>query len=442
MSSTMIDWLYGLQHFGVKLGLDNIRALLDRLNHPESHYDCVLVAGTNGKGSVAAMMESILRAAGCRTGMFSSPHLVRPTERVRLDGNEIRGEALDRLLAEMRDTIQGALDRGDLEVHPSFFEVITATSLVAFRDHRADAAVLEVGLGGRLDATNAVEAELSVIVSIDLDHTKTLGETVEQIATEKGGIIKPGRPVISGVTRPEARATLQAIARERGATWIDAHDSVSWVDIDAPHATGDEPFTLRGRRDYTGIRLALPGRHQIDNARVAVAACECLAEGRGFALQPEAVRRGLATVRWPGRLQWIPSRNGWPRLLLDSAHNQASMRTLVDYLRPRERPAALVFGATVGKPVDVLLESLSRIAERVVITRPPVDKGLDPQEVAELARRRFAGVEVREDPGLAVQCAGAAAGEDGYVLVTGSLYLVGEILGRIAGEAVPGPVAM
>ena len=202
----MVQWLYGLQHFGIKLGLDNIRALLGILDHPERRYASAHIAGTNGKGSVAAMIDGMLGASGVASGLFTSPHLVRPNERIRLAGSDIEDGELERRLAEMRSIIEQGLEDGRLGVHPSFFEVITATALRAFADHGLQAAVLEVGLGGRLDATNAVEAEVAVIVSIGLDHTKTLGPTLEKIAREGMG----------SLTQRERRLLEEARDRMRG----------------------------------------------------------------------------------------------------------------------------------------------------------------------------------------------------------------------------------
>jgi len=438
VSSKMIPWLYGLQHFGVKLGLDNIRALLDLLGHPEAAYPSILVGGTNGKGSVAAMAESIMGAAGLRTGMFTSPHLVRPNERIRIAGLDIESDELDSRLAAMRETIEQGLAGGDLEAHPSFFEVITATALQSFADHGVQAAILEVGLGGRLDATNAVDADVSVIVSVGLDHTKTLGPTLERIAGEKAGIIKPGKPVVSGVVQQRAIDEIHRICEQRGALWVDARERVQLVE--ERHGR----FTLVGRRQsYPELELALAGRHQIDNARVALAAVELLAERLGVEIGAEAVRAGLAGVRWNGRLQWIEPEDGRPAMLLDAAHNPAGMDALISYLRRQQRPApVLLFGATRGKPLHRLLEPLAPLVHGLVITQPPVTRGLDPDEVAAVAQPMFAIIERIPEPARAFRRACQMAGSERYVLVTGSLYLVGEVLGLASGEPVPGPVSM
>ena len=438
MAQDMIQWLYGLQHFGIKLGLDNIRALLEILDHPERSYRSAHIAGTNGKGSVAAMIDSMLTAGGVRSGLFTSPHLVRPHERVRIAGEDIEDQELQLRLARMREIIEQATTDGRLETHPSFFEVVTATALNAFAEHGLQAVALEVGLGGRLDATNAVEADVAVIVSIDLDHTKTLGPTLERIAAEKAGIIKPGQPVICGAMQRSVLDVMRKTCRERGATLLEARDEVELV--------SEEPgeFTLRGRkRSYPGLRCSLPGRHQVDNARIALAAFEQLMERLGLEPDPAAVREGLASVRWAGRLQWIEPRDGRPRFLVDGAHNASGIAALTTFLRDLSPPRpVLLVGATSGKPLRELLGPLAPFVEGVVVTRPPVERGLDPREVAREIEPLFGPVEAVDQPGDALERACGLAAEGRDVLVTGSLYLVGEILGLISGKRAPGPVAM
>lgn len=434
-----IDWLYGLQHFGIKLGLDNIRGLLDALDHPERAYPSVLIAGTNGKGSVAAMLHAMLGAAGLKGGLFTSPHLVRPNERIRIGTREIEGAELGRQLIRIRETIEVALEQGILETHPSFFEVITATALQSFADHGVRAAALEVGLGGRLDATNAVDGDLSVVVSIDLDHTKTLGPTLDRIAGEKGGIVKPGKPLVSGVVRQQAVSVLQRICREREATMIDANVAARFVAEE-----DDGSLTLETDRNrYERLRLALPGRHQIHNARVALAAFERFAARVGVDPDPDAVREGFATVRWPGRLQWVRDDADGTDLLLDGAHNPAGTSTLANFLATVERPAPVaVFGVMHGKLIAEMIEPLAPQLHGVVITRPSVQRAADPEEVAAVVRRYVDLVEVAPEPPAAFSRAKELAGPERYLLVTGSLYLIGEILGLLGRRAAPGPVSM
>jgi len=435
----MVDWLYGLQHFGIKLGLDNIQTLLDVLGRPERNYRTVHIAGTNGKGSVAAMLDAMLTASGKRSGLFTSPHLVRPNERIRLLGADIDDRELNRRLAAMRDVIEAARADGTLATHPSFFEVITATALEAFRQHEMDAAVLEVGLGGRLDATNAVAADVGVVVSIGLDHVKTLGPTIEKIAAEKAGIVKPGMRVVSGVVQPEARRVLREACERVGAECIDGRERLA---LESGDVRG---FTLRGKHAaYCDLRVALAGPHQVDNARIAVAAFECVMERFGEAAREDAVREGLARVRWAGRLQWIDRGTKRPRMLLDGAHNPEGIRRIAEHLRenPLGADAVLLFGATSGKPLDELLKPLAEHCRAVVVGRPPVERGLDPKEVATAAKPFFDRVEAAPNTAEALSLAEAIAGDGGTVFVTGSLYLVGEVLGLLERRQVPGPVAM
>lgn len=431
----MIDWLYGLQHFGIKLGLDNIRALLDLLDHPERAYPCVLVGGTNGKGSVAAMLQAMLSASGVPTGLLTSPHLVRPTERIRVGDEDIASEELDRLLAEMKVRIDESVADGRLACHPSFFEVVTATALQAFREHGMKAAVLEVGLGGRLDATNAVDDALSVIVSVDLDHVKSLGPTIEAIAFEKAGIVKPARTLVSGVVRQGALDVIRRTCLERGARFLDARVAVA-LERDEPGEIVLE--TRRGR--YDSLDLALAGRHQIDNARVALAAYEEIAPECGIEPSAAAVREGLARVRWPGRLQWLRG-VGEPDVLFDGAHNPAGARALAAHLEREARvPTVTVLGAMRGKLLAEMLAPLGPFLGRVIVTRPAVRRAAEPAEVAAEVRRFCPSVEIVEDPGDALTHARSIAGT-GFVLVTGSLYLIGEILSGLQADA-PGPVSM
>jgi dihydrofolate synthase/folylpolyglutamate synthase len=399
----------------------------------------VHVAGTNGKGSVAAMLDSMLVAAGKRSGLFTSPHLVRPNERIRLLGADIDDRELDSSLASMRDVIETARSDGTLAAHPSFFEVITATALEAFRRHEMDAAALEVGLGGRLDATNAVAADVGVVVSIGLDHVKTLGPTIEKIAAEKAGIVKSGMPVVSGVVQTAAREVLVEVCERAGAFFIDGRERVA---LERYERGG---FALHGEHGtYDDLRVGLAGPHQIDNARIAVAAFECLMERFGETTQARAVREGLARVHWPGRLQWIDRDAGQPRMLLDGAHNPEGIRCVAEYLQdhPLDRNAVLLFGATSGKPLGELLKPLAGHCRTIVIGRPPVERGLDPKEVAAAAEPFFDHVEAAPDTAAALSRAEAIAGEAGTIFVTGSLYLVGEVLGLLECQQVPGPVAM
>jgi len=413
-----VGWLYGLQSHGVKLGLDGIRVLLAELDHPERTCPVALVGGTNGKGSTVAMMDAMLEAHGVRAGLYTSPHLVRPNERIRIAGADIGGAALDRALEVVREACARGLAGESLASHPSFFEVMTAAALWSFRETRVDAVVLEVGLGGRLDATNAADPEVSAIVSVDLDHVATLGDTLEAIAREKAAIARAGRPLISGIAHPEAIDVVRARCLEIGASFIDAR------------ATDLPP----------GVRLALEGAHQRHNARVAVATFTAFAARLGVGVDAAAVRRGLENARWPGRLQLVP---GAPSVLLDGAHNAAGTEALAAHLAYRAGPKpVLLFGAMADKDLAGMIAPLAPHVAALVATRPAVARAAEPEPLAEVARGAGLPAWVEPVPERALERARSLAGPGGLVLVAGSLYLVGEILAALETGDVPGPVPM
>ena len=418
MTNDPISWLYGLQSQGVKLGLDGIRALLALLDHPESHCPTILVGGTNGKGSVAAMLDAMLLAAGRRSGLYTSPHLVRPNERIRIGGVDIATPELHRVLEIVRGACEDGLANGRLAAHPSFFEVMTAAALWAFRESGVDAAVLEVGLGGRLDATNASEPLVSAIVTVHLDHVATLGDTLAAIAKEKSGIARAGRPLVSGVTQPEAVAVLRERCDALQATFRDARS------IGLP----------------VGARLSLDGEHQRHNASVAIATFGEFAKAAALSHDTHAIRQGLETARWPGRLQLV---SGAPSILLDGAHNTAGAEALAAHLAQRGGPkAVLVFAAMADKDVAGILAPLAPHVASVVATRPRVLRAAGGPELA--AAARALGLPARSETGTeqALETARALAGPSGLVLVAGSLYLVGEVTALLEGGASPGPVSM
>jgi dihydrofolate synthase/folylpolyglutamate synthase len=313
-SSDSLAWLFGLEQFGIKFGLDSIRAIVDALGHPDRAFRSVHIAGTNGKGSVTAMVDAVLRAAGHRSARYTSPHLIDLAERFVVDGRPVGPEALGQAVRDVRDVVDLLRGRGTLQFHPTFFEVTTAVAFELFRRAGAEVAVCEVGLGGRLDATNVLEPVASAITSIGLDHQQYLGRTLPDIAVEKAGIIKPGVPLVVGRLDRPAFDAIAAVARRQGAELIEALEGVSVEearpgDEVQPHgnaaAASGGPLTrlrLRTPRcDYGRVELALRGSHQIDNALVAVRLLETLDE-RGVTVQPEAVVDGLRRTVWPGRL--------------------------------------------------------------------------------------------------------------------------------------------
>jgi dihydrofolate synthase/folylpolyglutamate synthase len=423
-----VAWLYGLERFGIKLGLERMGSLLVELGRPEAAFPSILVGGTNGKGSVAATLDSVLTAAGVTTGLYTSPHLIRPEERVRLAGLDIARGVLERHLERIR-----ALDASD--PHPSFFEVMTAAALLAFREANVDAAILEVGLGGRLDATNVVPSLTSVVVTVDLDHTDRLGTTLDAIAAEKAGIAKSRRPFVSGADQPTVIEALRRGCDSVGARWIDAHSAARVL------ASPDGSFAVEtATRAYTGLRTRLAGRHQIENVRVAIVALEAFASEAGLDVPPDAVRDGLARTRWRGRLEWVEGR---PPLLLDGAHNPAGAEALADYLRGRPEPAPiLVFGVTEGKDTAAILAPLAPVTRSVILTRSRVERSAEPASIAAAARALYDRVAVVPALGEALDLAREQTPPGGFVLVAGSLYLVGDVLARLEGDAGPGAISL
>jgi dihydrofolate synthase/folylpolyglutamate synthase len=389
-------------HLGVKFGLETTRALLAALGHPERAAPCLLVAGTNGKGSVCAMLEAALRAGGLRTGLYTSPHLVRPNERIAVAGRAVSDRDLARAVSAVRDAAARLVREGRLPAHPTYFEAMTAAAFVHFRTARVDVSVLEVGLGGRLDATNAADPLVSAVVSIDFDHQEFLGDSLAAIAREKAGVMRARRTVVVGPAPDEVLRTLRAEARRKGARFA----------LVAPTSGAATP--------------ALPGAHQAVNLAVAGRVLE-EAHAAGLPFDLERARPGLRRVRWPGRLQRIPGR---PPLLLDGAHNPAGARALAAYLRG-QGPLVLVFGAMADKDLRTLARELFPLARLVVLTRPDLERAAHPRAIAAAAGPRLARrCRLEPDVGRALARARRLARPGETVVVAGSLYLVGAVLAR------------
>ncbi len=433
-----------------KFDLQHMRVLLREMNRPERAFPSVLIAGTNGKGSTAATLASILRASGLKTGLYTSPHLVRINERIRVNGEEISDEEFAGWHSEI-DGISGRLiERGELPWHPSFFEMMTAIAFAHFARERVDVAVLEVGMGGRLDATNVVEPVVSVITDISLDHQKFLGNTVREIAREKAGIIRRGGVVVTLPQQPEANDVIGNTILDLDAVGVSA---VQYVPPVSP-GSGDyfvpsreRAFTTEGRGAHrvkshlyryplqvmgTEILVETPlvGRHQLRNVALAIAATEEL-DKRGFAgITPASIERGIRETRWPGRFQVIPARAGLPELILDVAHNPAGAWALRSALSERydDRPLVFVFGAMRDKAISEMTEILFPLATRVIATRPENPRAASAEEIREAASRTGTEVETIPDVKTALETALAGATEKAAVVVTGSIYLVGEAM--------------
>jgi dihydrofolate synthase/folylpolyglutamate synthase len=413
-------YLASRTRFGIKFGLETMHALLAALGDPHLAFPALLIAGTNGKGSVAAYADAGLRAAGLRAGRYTSPHLVRVNERIAVSGEEIGDDALEAAVDEVRRAARRLVREGALSAHPTFFEVVTATAFLHFRTRAVDVAVLEVGMGGRLDATNVSEPLASAIVTVDMDHERYLGATLAAIAGEKAGVLRAGRTTVLGAMAAEARIAILRAAEAIGARCVDAQEGASVE----PTTAGLRLRTPRGEHVVT----PLPGLHQRGNALVALRLLEEAAEA-GLRFDLARAARGFGDARWPGRLQRIAAR-GRPTLLLDGAHNVAGAAALATALAA-EPAFVLVFGAMADKDVAAIGRRLFPLARAVVVTQAPGERAATPVDI--VARVGPVAPPVRREPGIAraLALAGRLAGPDGLVVVAGSLYLVGDVLRRL-----------
>lgn len=417
-TSTAREWVFSLEAIGIKLGLSQITTLLAALGHPERRFRSITVAGTNGKGSTTAMIERGLRATGLTTGRYTSPHLVHIEERISINGRAITAAQFDVYAAQVRTAAGHALSHP-----PSFFEATTAMALLAFADARVDTAVLEVGLGGRLDATNAVDASVAAITPIDFDHQLYLGNTLQAIAGEKAGIIKPGALVCVGPQPDEARGVITAAAAAQGATVIWSHDTstvASSVDARGSDLTLTTPV-----RHYPTLRVGLAGRHQVDNAVLAVRVLESLPAAGWPEIPVHAMASALADVDWPARLEWRSTPDG--DVLIDGAHNPAGARALASFVSESiGHPVPVLIGVMADKAVDEVVAALAPVAADWVVTTPASPRALSPAALAAVCRKHSTAP-VHEAPD--VRAAVIAAGQlpRGPVVVAGSLYLAGEV---------------
>jgi dihydrofolate synthase / folylpolyglutamate synthase len=443
-----------------KFDLAHIRTLLRAIEHPERRFPSVLIAGTNGKGSTAATLASMLRASGLRTGLYTSPHLMRINERIQVNGEEICDDDFAGLHGEVDRIAESLVERGELPWHPSFFEMMTAIAFQHFARATVEIAVLEVGMGGRLDATNVVEPRVSVLTDISLDHQKFLGDTVTEIAREKAGIIRPGGVVVTLPQQPEANDIIGNAILELGARAVNAVPYVPPVSPGSAeylvpsaeqdrHDGGDEKFLNVAARDRAKaakryvyryplevmskqilVETPLVGRHQLRNVALAIAAAEELRRQGLCGITPQTIERGIRETRWPGRFQVIAASSEWPEIVLDVAHNPAGAWALRSALSERyeDRPLTFVFGAMRDKAIAEMTEILFPLAERVIATRPGNPRAASPEEIQQAAARTGAEIEAIPDVASALQRARTLAKPGSLVVVTGSIYLVGEAM--------------
>jgi dihydrofolate synthase/folylpolyglutamate synthase len=421
-----LDYLYSLQKHGIKLGLDPMRSLMRAMGNPERRLRVLHVAGTNGKGSTAAMTAAMLEAAGYRAGLYTSPHLVDFRERIKINGRMIEENELAKLVETVRNLIPSSLT-------PTFFEVTTAIALRHFADVQVDVAVIEVGLGGRFDATNIVEPLACAITTIGLDHEEYLGHTLEAIAFEKAGIIKSEVPVVMGRIGPEAASVIRNVAVQRDASlWSLGKDF-------GTEGSGPERFAYHGPTwtiDELGCNLA--GQHQLDNAACAIALLEAAARS-GLSVGKEAIRRGLRSVVWEGRLELL---DGAPRILLDGAHNPAAALTLARYLgefhsgQP-ESAVILVWGMMRDKDHRAFIAPLLPLVSEIVLTQAGLARSAEVKALRAVLAEWPRPVWEAPSPADALRLAKERAAARDLVCVTGSLMLLGDVKASLRGEGPP-----
>lgn len=405
--------MFGLRRFGIKLGLEAITEVLSYLDHPQNDYQIIHIAGTNGKGSVAAMLSTIFRSAGYCVGCYTSPHLERFNERICINNLAIDNAAV--LSAYERVHSAPQPERG-----LTFFEFTTAMALYTFSRRKVDWAVIETGMGGRLDATNAVHPQLTIITNISVEHKSYLGKTLTAIAGEKAGIIKSRIPVVTGVTQPSARSVILRQAAEFNSPIYQKGRDFKC------RLAGEKQFSYYGiEKTWRGLKLGLNGKHQIDNAALALAACEILSQSRKAELSPEVIGAGLIHTKWPGRLEVVCKR---PYVILDGAHNLMAARKLAQYLKKQfgEKNITLVVGVLDDKPCDSILKDLIAPCKRVVVAQPIIDRAIPAHDLAVIANKYIQQVDVISDVGTALEKALQMSTPDDVICVAGSLYVVGE----------------
>jgi len=418
------------QALAAKFDLHNIRVICERMCHPELQFASVHIAGTNGKGSTAAMLASIIQAAGLRCGLYTSPHLVRINERIRMDGADISDEQFAESFTRVLASVEELLASGTLAAHPTYFECVTAMAFDFFARASVEIAVIEVGLGGRLDSTNVIVPEVAAITQIDFDHENFLGHSIEDIAAEKAGIIKPGAWVVSGAENPAAREVIRRRAADQGARLVEIDEVCRVSHLSAEDgryrfqvSLADDLGTGSGRE----LKIALPlaGRFQVRNAVTAIVAARLLGQRR-FSISDDAIVQGIQAVRWPGRLERLQER---PTVYLDGTHNPAGAREVLTFWREHlaGRHIHLIHGAMRDKAIDEVAGLLFPHAATVILTQSPQPRSLSAQMLAEMTSHLAENVEVIREPGAALDRALEIAGPDDVIFATGSLYLVGDL---------------
>jgi dihydrofolate synthase/folylpolyglutamate synthase len=408
-----LNTIYNLRRFGIKLGLSTIKNILKGLGNPQDNFGYIHVAGTNGKGSVASTLATILHLSGYNTGLYTSPHLVSFNERICVNNRPISDENVVASYKAVKSVHYGTRE-------PTFFEFATAMALYEFGRQKVDLAVIETGMGGRLDATNIIKPALSIITNISLEHRDYLGNTITEIAREKGGIIKKGVPVITGVKQKHAISALKTISKKQSAKLYRFGDA----------------FRVRrnknGTFNYFGIdnvwrnmHSGLIGRHQVDNAALVLAACEVLNKNN-FGITLQNIQDGLVKNRWPGRLEIVSTS---PLIILDGAHNFIAARNLSRYMSENisDRKITLIVGILDDKPYTAMLKSLVPHCNSVILTSPKIDRALAPEKLYTIVKDIITDIHIIPDVDKAITYAIEAASTDDVICIAGSLYVVGEV---------------
>ncbi len=410
-----LDFLYGLEKFGMIFGLAKIEEILNAVGNPHRDLQAIHIGGTNGKGSTAAMIASILRKEGYRVGLYTSPHLIRFTERMKVNGKEIEEEEI----VELTEWLRRKIEEAGVAPPFTFFDFTTAMCFLYFKQKMVDLAVLEVGLGGRLDSTNVVHPLVSVITNIGKDHEDVLGKGLKNIAGEKAGIIKEGRPLITAATQPTVLRLFSKICREKKAPLYRVGKDFRYL------PSGEGSFHYEGlHRKLWDLSINLQGPHQLVNATTALGAIEVL-DDLGYRVSNDAIVEGLKGVEWPGRLEMVSAS---PRVLLDGAHNPEGALALRDSLQNdfQFRHLILLIGIMKDKDIDSILNCLSPLADRIILTRPGTDRAAPPDLLKKALGRSGKKAEVIEDLKQAIDRGLSLTNGDDLLCITGSLYTVGE----------------
>ena len=414
--SKSLDYLFGLQKFGMIFGLTQITRILEVLGNPQEEIQSIHIGGTNGKGSTAVMMASILQKEGYRVGIYTSPHLIHFTERIRVNGAEIEEEEVAALTGWMKEKV----DASGMTAPFTFFDFTTAMALLYFSRKRVDLAILEVGLGGRLDSTNVVDPLFSIITNVTRDHEEVLGNSLLKIATEKAGIIKPGRPLVTAAAQPRVLQLFSSLCREKDAPFYRVGKDFRYEPI------GDRNFHYEGlHRKLWSVHLSLYGDHQFVNATTALGAMEVL-DSSGFPVSTEAMMEGLRDVQWPGRLELVSSS---PRVLLDGAHNPAGAMVLRESLKNGFQfdRLILLIGIMKDKDIPSILQTLAPLADHLILSRPHTERASSPARLLEaLGADGGKKAEILEDLSQAIEKGLSMTRKEDLLCITGSLYTVGE----------------